>query len=177
MSVTFFPEQAPTLGWRLADFFGGADPRLFTTYEQARDALAVAKEQGTILPGCTDQEEAARGDGYRLNPVTADGDEAPQVNISNQNAHHILGVMGFAEDGEVMDLCGSLAAEAFLGRVLTARALAPADEGVPATTVEGAGMATMVACGRATGYTERILAELEKVSVWARDHDRVVHWG
>lgn len=176
MSVTFFPEPAPAIGYRLADYFGGADPRLFDTYEQAGAALMAAREQGMILPGCDDPEAAALGDGYRIDPVTADGDSAPEVNIANVNARHILDLLGFAEDGEVLDLSGSSTGEAFLGRVLTARALAPADEGVPATTVGGNGMATTVDCGRAPGYTQRVLGDLEQVAVWARDHDRVLYW-
>lgn len=177
MSVTFFPEPAPTVGWRLADFFGGADPRLFATYEAAGAALMAAREQGTILPGCDDPEAAALGDGYRIDAVTAAGDDAPEVNISNLNARHILGLLGFADgDGDVADLFGSSDAGAFLGRVLTARALAPADEGVPVTTSGGSGMATLVECGRAPGYSERVLGQLERVAAWSRDHGRTVCW-
>ncbi|MFL0579549.1 hypothetical protein [Dietzia sp. 179-F 9C3 NHS] len=178
MSVTFFPETAPIVGYRLADYFGGRDDRVFATYGEAVDALVAARKAGTILPGCTDPEAAlCCSDVYRIDIVTADGDdEGPEVNVANTNARELLALLGYAEDGVVHDLYGSEDADAFLGRVLTAVALSPVDEGVPATVNASAGGVTIIDCGRAPGYVQARLAALEELARWCRDRQRRVCW-
>lgn len=178
MSVTFFPELAPVVGYRLADYFGGRDPRLFGSYDEAVTALVTAREARTVLPGCTDPEEiAASGDAYRVDVVTGDGDDTgPERNMVNANARSVLSLLGYEEDGEVLDLVGSCGAEEFLGRVLTARALAPVDAGAPAMESVGHGGATVVDCGRSPGYHQRALDGLEDLAHWCRDRQRAVCW-
>ncbi|MEW1938793.1 hypothetical protein AB0331_15650 [Dietzia maris] len=175
MSVTFFPEEAPVVGYRVADFSGGRDSELFADRADAVAARYAAESAGRVLPGCTDPEGITSMGGYFVEAVTTDLDHAPRINISNINAVGVLELLGYAEDGEV-DLCGSCGAEEFEGRVLTALALAPADAGVPAYETARAGGATVVECGRRPGYHQDILGRLHELATWSRDRQRTVCW-
>lgn len=102
-------------------------------------------------------------------------DPAPDVNVSNTNALHLLDLLGVAvEDGE--PLMGSMSAEDFLGRVLVARAVSPADAGVPATVIAGAG-ATVIHCGRSEGYSDTRLGQLHALAEFAVSRGRTIQWG
>lgn len=176
MSVTFFPAEAPTVGFRVADFAGGRAPEMFTDRSDATAAMRAAEAAGRILPGCFDPEGiASSSDGYYVETVTTDGGQAPHINIANINAVGILGLLGYAEDGEV-DLCGSCGADEFEGRVLTALALTPADAGLPDYEIAGKGGATIVECGRRPGYHQDILGRLLELADWSRGRQRTVCW-
>ncbi|MFI8695979.1 UNVERIFIED_ORG: hypothetical protein EDC92_12449 [Dietzia maris] len=175
MSVTFFPEEAPVVGYRVADFAGGRAPELFGDRAEAVAAVRDAEAEGRVLPGCTDPEDTAGMGGYFVEALTTDLDQAPRINISSINAVGVLELLGYAHDGEV-DLCGSCGAEEFEGRVLTALALAPADAGVPAYETAGAGGATVLECGRRPGYHQDILGRLHELATWSRDRQRTVCW-
>lgn len=175
MSVTFFPAEAPIVGFRVADFAGGRTPELFTDRADAVAAMRKAEAISRVLPGCTDPEGITSIGGYFVETITTDGGQAPHVNISNINAVGILDLLGYAEDGEV-DLCGSCGPDEFEGRVLTALALAPADAGVPSYETVGGRGATVVECGRRPGYHQDILERLHELADWARTRQRTVCW-
>lgn len=118
-----------------------------------------------------------------VNGVIENGaDEA--VNVSNANAGHLLGVLGYEVDWS--DLYGEATAEDFMGRVLIAQAVNPTDEGVPSrelTPVEktaslfaGFGAATVIDCGRSYGYTEGRLAELRELAQLAAEQGVSIAW-
>lgn len=116
-----------------------------------------------------------------INGVIENGaDEA--VNVSNANAGHLLGVLGYEVDWS--DLYGEATAEDFMGRVLVAQAVNPVDAGVPArelTSVEKtaslfAGFDTVIDCGRRAGYTDGRLTELRELAQLAAERGVSIAW-
>lgn len=112
--------------------------------------------------------------------------EELEINVSNYNARHLLGTLGF----DTEELCGEATGEVFLGAVLIAQGLAPADEGVPShelTADEKAadpvlamlgtstGM-TVIHAGRHEGYTEERLDGLRELAQFAFARDLTVVW-
>ncbi|WP_221568939.1 hypothetical protein [Alkalihalobacillus sp. TS-13] len=69
------------------------------------------------------------------------------------------------------DLCNSMSADEFLGRV-TLGLTAPYDEGMPSFQ-EG----NMIECGRPEGYAQTVLNALYNIGQWAKDHGRTVSYG
>lgn len=175
MSVTFQPEEAPVVGYRVADFAGGRAPELFDNRDDAVAAMCAAESAGRVLPGCTDPVGITSLGGYFVDAVMTEACQAPDVRVSNLNAVSVLELLGLAHDGEV-DLFGSCGAEEFEGRVLTALALAPADAGVPAHEAAGAGGATVVECGRRPGHHQDVLGRLYEIAAWARARQRRIVW-
>jgi hypothetical protein len=104
-------------------------------------------------------------------------DPAPDVNVSNANAAHLLGLLGFPVDleDEEAGLYGTASAEDFLGRVLVAQAVNPADAGVPVTEEQGEGM-LLVRCGRRVGYSEDRLASLRELADFAISRGQTIQW-
>jgi hypothetical protein len=100
-----------------------------------------------------------------------DGD-APEVNLANANARSILELLGYDRD----DLCGQADGETFLGRVLLALALAPADAGVPAYESLGSNGARLIDCGRSEGYHQRVLGQLAELAEHAVATEHRIHW-
>lgn len=175
MSVTFFPEQAHVVGYRVADFAGDRASEIFGDRANAVAAMRHAEAAGRVLPGCTDPEGISSMGGYFVEVLTSDLGQAPSVNLANLNAVGVLELLGYTHDGEV-DLCGSCGAEEFEGRVLTALALSPADAGVPAYETVGAGGATVVEGGRRPGCHQDILGRLHELAAWSRNRQRTVRW-
>ncbi|WP_082921137.1 MULTISPECIES: hypothetical protein [unclassified Rhodococcus (in: high G+C Gram-positive bacteria)] len=167
MSITFYPEIAPVIGYRLVDHLGGIS-ELFAEYAEAVARLDELHASDAVLPGCTDPE-SARAYGATIEAVTSDGEDVPDLNVSNANAATLLDVLGFS--GECSGACS---AEDFLGRVLTAEALSPQDAGVPAHQVGAS--PRVIDCGRRAGYIQERLEELRVIAEWARAHDRRVQW-
>lgn len=95
------------------------------------------------------------------------------INMNNANAAFVLESLGFAEDVAAGDLCGTVPAQDFLGRVLAALALSPGDEGVPAHTV---GSDRFIDCGRRPGYLQDRLAGLHELALAAQFRDLSVTW-
>lgn len=95
------------------------------------------------------------------------------VNLSNRNAAMILEHLGLWSE----DLFGSADAEDFEGRILLARALVPADEGMPSYELRGERGATMVMGGREAGYTEGVLDRLSELTDSAKARGLRVLWG
>jgi hypothetical protein len=117
--------------------------------------------------------------------------EGPRVNVSNTNAVHLLGLLGLTGDGTALadreadplavpevELVGEADAGDFLGRVLIALAVNPADAGTATISSGGPGTGTalMVDCGRRAGYSEDRLGELRTVAEAARAAGRTVAW-
>lgn len=164
MSVTFYTEQldSDVRGWALQCACGANRTGVLST-----NRAEVVDQLDHHTPACAD--EWCNGDrGFVIAVVDI---EAPEVNISNANARFVLDALG--EDTD--DLCGGETGDAFLGRVLTALAIAPVDEGIPAHTAHGAS-ARLVECGRRPGYLHDTLQRLHEVAEWARDHQRKVQW-
>ncbi|WP_206663661.1 hypothetical protein [Prescottella subtropica] len=168
MSITFAPEMAPVIGFRLTDHLGGRSG-LIADHVDATAQLVALNASGDVLPGCTDPE-SARYYGAGIESVTADGDDAPEVNMSNTNAVMLLDLLGLDTEG-----FGDCPADDFLGRVLVASALSPADEGVPAHAVGG--NPRMIDCGRRPGYIQERLGDLHRLAAWAVENGRTVQWG
>lgn len=93
----------------------------------------------------------------------------PEVNLSNSNAEELLEYLGIPSDEE---LVGSMEAEAFLGRVIMASALAPANTGLTTMQIEN-----FVYGGRPADYMQRKFEQLEEVARFAISHGRQVVWG
>lgn len=201
MSITFSPEMAPVVGYRVADVTGGCSAAMFATYDEAGRALVALRESGEMLPGCSDPEFVAMS-GMHIEPITTDLDEDGEyeVNVSISNARTLLEALGLIDQvedifadaaqgsaamGKHDSMCGEMEADQFLGRVLTALALSPEDSGTPdfemphrvsPETGRAVG-ATMVQCGRRAGYLQDRLAQLHSLAQWCQTHDRKVVWG
>lgn len=169
MSVTFTPELGPIdhyvvecLNCRVTH------TERFATHEQALTfQRAVASATATVT-GCAAEK------GWCEDAATTTAAEAigtmPSVNISNVNAVTVLDTLGVNIDGE--ELCGGLPAEDFLGRVLTALAIAPESPEIPSYAVSP----NVIACGRPAGYLQDRLRGLHEVAEFALAHDRDVTW-
>jgi hypothetical protein len=164
MSVTFAPEAT------------GPDTRVFAVTcsdgqpvgEFVGYSLAYAEAQAHGLV-CGDY--LCQGYGADVVEQYADGEPVP-VNVTNANAVAVLGALGYTVDAEWTNLCGDADADAFLGRVELALAIAPADEGVRVLTVEN-----YTDCGRAAGYVQARLAELRALALACRTAGARVVWG
>lgn len=108
------------------------------------------------------------------------------VNMSNGNAALVCATLGIDLDAE--GWCGSLSAADFLGRVLLALAIAPADEGMPSYELapgDSAGIFGTVRQGgprfiqgaRPEGYTQQRLAQLRELAEWAVAHNAEISFG
>jgi hypothetical protein len=132
---------------------------------------------------------------YGYNQTTQSFSEE-EFNCSNLNASGLLDLLGI-QVGEAFEerCCGSMSAEDFLGRVLMAQAIMPADEGLPVykmtgsdysgqsgllggllsglaqAEAEGVSGPTIWSGGRSAGYYDQKL-------VWARElADEVISLG
>lgn len=168
MSVTFSitsTESDPILYTTRCFAYGSvADFRSAQTHTTREAAFAAHNAAHVGHPDC---------DGYDLTCVSRVYPfEEYDLNMANGNAEHVLYLLGY----DTEDLCGSDTAEGLLGRVLTAIALSPADEGVPATVTAGNGP-TIVDCGRPAGYTDERLSQLRDLAERAMSAGRTITWG
>lgn len=163
MSVTFRPEEGPIRGWTFV--CAACEIKSTDVYGAYEDALAALPD--VVIDGCE------RDDYCRAFLDAVFDEEAPYVNVSNENARFILDALGYADSWG--DLCGDASADDFYGRILVATAVAPADEGVPVRDEPGPG-ARMVHCGRPTGYLQDRLDSLREVAEWARERGRAISW-
>jgi hypothetical protein len=174
MSVTFSPAIHPTdpVVWFIECMDGLRRDHRDGSYAEMAEELPL-HQFGCLHEGCREY------DGATLATVQTD----PEVNVSNSNARLLLEALGLP----FVDGCGSLGADDFLGRVLTALAVAPQDAGVPAhrlvpgeSTIFGPvveGGATFIDCGRSEGYLQERLLQLEEVATAALLAGREVSWG
>jgi hypothetical protein len=104
---------------------------------------------------------------------------APSVNVSDRNGMHLLDLLGIESEGDDEFGCqpfGSMSGEDFLGRVLMATAVSPADAGRASTTERAEGGATVIDCGRRAGYSEDRLAQLRELAEFSIATGRKVQW-
>lgn len=177
MSITFSTTIGPIEGFAfVCGHDNGVTAHRIGSYDDARALLQAELDTHGHTGGL-----AVCGDEYcAFGPMfiqAIESDPAPALNVGNTNAMHLLGLLGFAsqpdEDGS---LSGSTSAEDFLGRVLLAEAVNPADAGVPVTTAVGQGGVTMIACGRRIGYSDERLVALRELADFAIDRGRDVQW-
>lgn len=185
MSVTFFAEPGPVVGWTVRCFCPGTG-RNFDTYEGAVECVRTHRDSASYdWFGCTDEGCAVY---ESLHVVARHEEDSPEVNVSNSNAGHLFRVLGLASNDPLAstnedtrqfeDLFdgGSVDAEDLLGRVLVADAISPADEGTATVEERAAGGARLVTCGRRPGYTQERLGALREIAEWAASRGRSVCW-
>lgn len=98
------------------------------------------------------------------------------VNVSSSNALVLCAALGI--DLEAEGWCGSLPAQDFLGRILVALAVSPADEGIPSHELpREPGRVRWIECGRAPGYTQDRLGQLRELADWAIAHNAEISFG
>ncbi|MDN5894442.1 MAG: hypothetical protein L0H93_10495 [Nocardioides sp.] len=191
MSVSFYAAQhdSDIAGWSIKCACLTVATGIIAETSSGTEAMLP-----TRTPICGDQLCATES-GWVTPVLTL---ESPVVNLSNTNARFVLDNLGL---GAVEELFGGLPAEQFLGRVLTALAVAPTDEGVPAHDTDGVlveepmealleaivaaptnaapvpdAAARWIECGRRPGYLQDVVERLHEVAQWAIDHGRDVLW-
>lgn len=125
-----------------------------------------------VLPGCELPETCPD---YPLDVQGIPSEDAPLVDMHNRNAALVFDALGLpdAVDAVHGGDSGCLTGHDFLGRVLTASALAPHDEGIPAHhTTPGRG----VEGARRAGYLHEQLHALEHLARWCAARDLDVVW-
>ncbi len=157
MSVTFSADQV-VAGWMLECGCGQSKSAIAGSYAEL-DAL-----RGGFVYTCDDAYCSA----FPAMSVAVYAEQVESVNVSNVNARFLLGMLAF----DAADLCGSVSADEFLGRVLVADGLSVGDAGVPAIQ-EG----NMVECGRPEGYAEDSLAALRTLANSAKTLGVDIIWG
>lgn len=184
MSVTFYPELGPVDHYTVECINCDATQN-FSTHEAAYTLHAAIREGTAHIDGCT-QEPYRCQDGGIMYEVEALG-VTPTVNVASSHAVDILEVLGLTSrhepietDGHTAlnipgdDLCGSLPAQDFLGRILMALAVAPESAERPAYAAVGASHVT--SCYRRAGYLQSKLHELHEVAQFCHTHDRPIIW-
>lgn len=166
MSVTF-SSPGTVIGWKLSCGCLDAEGLSFDTYQEAVGYFDAHGFSVELLATCADADNCA-SEPPSIGPIYEE--EPPYVNVSNANAIRLLEVLGLPC---TFDMLGdSEPADDFLGRVLMALAVNPADPGLPAIE-EG----NVIDCGRRPGYLEDRLGQLRDVAAWAAAHRKVVMWG
>lgn len=118
----------------------------------------------------------------------ADGEWEPnplEVNLANGNAVLVAAALGLQLDADYPgDLSGAIDAQDFLGRVLVALAISPADEGMPAHELLPGdagrlawfGDATVIQGARHPGYLQERLEQLRALAEYAVARNVQVWW-
>lgn len=167
MSVSFYADLTPVVGYRIECFCGAKLSEIYKNYNDAAAKIDLVE----LDCDCGDNF------GYHANAVH-EGVNSDEINVSNSNSVSILEVLGLmTQDDEFCDVCcGSMNAEDFLGRVLMALAVAPESaERVSEQTMFASG-GMYVQCGRPAGYVQSKLLRLKEVAEFAIQHDREVIW-
>lgn len=188
MSVSFFPEPGAPTGFRVGCSCETNQGPVFGTYADAEEFYVAHDLLNTTIPevlvGCWYAGQEGYCEMGQCFITAVHAEDAPSLNVSNGNAVALLEVLGLlGEVGDVgfgptpVDACGSLDAEAFLGRVLAAEALSVGDPGTETETLVEEGCATLVMCGRPEGWVDAKLAVLREVATWAQARNVAVVWG
>lgn len=188
MSVTFHPTLGPI------DHFiveclncNVTHDEQFASYEDASAFILAIREGNATVTGCKAEDYYCEDAAFTQSREAIG--QLPEVNVANSNAKDILDVLGVnyrydttPEERERdlfgiagCDLTGSLDAQDFMGRVLTALAVAP--ESAEVLSHAAVGAPNVIHGGREAGYVQRILRELHEVAQFAIDHDRQITWG
>ncbi|MFM7088273.1 MAG: hypothetical protein ACKOW9_01940 [Candidatus Paceibacterota bacterium] len=154
MSVTFEPADTGRLQYNKVGFWCDKEEEMLEPGESHLKELLRLHE-------C--QECQAYG-GPLVIPVY----EAPYLNMANTNAYEIIQLLGY----QPVEFVGSTSADDLLGRVLTALAIEPEDEGRP-TLREG----NFIFCGTEPGYKQRQLTKLRDIAEWAKLRNTPINWG
>lgn len=175
MSITFGTTLSEITGFGFTCVHGFTAHR-FDSYEEARKALQAEYDTHGDTGGL-----AECGDDFCTSGLMSiqaiESDPSPEMNVANDNAMHLLGLLGLpSEPDECGSLGGSTTAEDFLGRVLIAQAVSPSDAGVPVTEETGQGGVTMIRMGRRVGYSDDRLTTLRELADFAVDRGRDVQW-
>lgn len=179
MSTTFYAEMGPIIGHRVYCNCEGVAGETFGDYQDAGDRLVAMREKQERLDCCTDEECLIYGPYIQA----LEESPSPMIDVTSVNARALLDVLGITRE-ECPDLVGGEDAETFLGRVLMAQAVNPADAGVPAREVpkrdaEGnvvVRTGAWIDCGRDPGYIDERLAQLRTLAEFARAENREVVW-
>jgi hypothetical protein len=175
MSVTFDTTPSAVAGFAFTcGHENGVTEHRYGNYSDAAEFLqAELDEHGNTghLAVCGDEDCQWRR--MMVHPIEVD--PSPYVNVTTTNAFHLLGLLGITvEDGE--HPMGSMSAADFLGRVLVAQAVSPADAGVPPVTTTYESGTTVINCGRREGYSEDRLEQLHELAEFAVDRKRAIQW-
>lgn len=187
MSVTFRPAEGPIDHYSVeCNSCNITHPEQFATYEAASAFTRAVREGTAAVAGCRGEEYFCT-EGAFTNACEAVG-EVPETNLANGNAIDVLDVLGVnfryeptPEEAENdffgiagVELCGTLDAEDFMGRVLTALAISPESAEIPSHATMGA--PNIIRGHREEGYVQNRLRELHEIAQFAIDHDRQVTW-
>lgn len=183
MGITFRPASTPqsevVLDYRIhcGAQDGPSDSRRFSTYQHAQAALA---HHAQLCPDLWCWPDTASIVARTV------GDDDPVVDVSSSNGALLLraldlagelggeDVVGGACSGTQFPWSGELVADELIERILLARALRPADSGLPAHALDDTGR--FIHCGRRPGYLDQRLAELENLARYAVAGHRHVVW-
>lgn len=187
MSVTFRPTRGPISHYSVeCANCNVTDPTRFATFDEASAFVATVAMRLATVTGCVAE------DGYCEQATFTNEHETvgdvPEVNVANTNAMDVLDALGVdfrfeptEEERERdffglagVELVGTLDAGDFMGRVLTALAVAPASAEIPMHAAVGA--PNMIRGYREEGYVQNRLNELHEVAQFAMDHGREVTW-
>lgn len=170
MSTTFYAEMSTIVGHRVYCNCADVKGEIYGDYQDAGERLGALRVNPAHLDGCTDEDCLYYG------PYVEALEESPfpGINVTSVNARALLDVLGITRE-ECPDLVGGEAPEAFLGRVLMAQAVNPADAGVAASEVPGPG-ARSIDLGRDEGYIDERLAQLRSLAEFCVAEGREVIW-
>lgn len=186
MGVRFTADLVPADAFVASCGCPDADARAerFTTFDEAHEAAEVANlGRRAALPGCAMPEVCPD---YPLYARELHEDGAPAVELHSANAVRLLELLGLAFTADqpavgfgtgalqvlAVDAYGQLDPQAFLGRVLLAEALTPADAGAE-PLLEG----RHYRGGRSAGHLQYRLRELRDLAAWCSARGRLVAWG
>lgn len=187
MSVTFRPEQGPIDHYTVECVACNVHhPEKFATYDEACMFVRSVREGNATVAGCKNEEYYCAEAAFTAAHEAVG--EAPETNVANSNAIDILDALGVdfrfeptAEEAANdlfgiagVELVGTLDARDFMGRVLTALALAPESAEIPSHAAVGA--PNIIRGHREEGYVQNRLRELHTIAQFAIDHDRKVIW-
>ena len=158
MTITFSVQVEPD-AWAISCACGDVNyVTSYASYDDARNAFDVG-----VRVSCGDDYCSA--DHCYIIPAFV-GELPPEVNMSNVNAEYIIGLLGIE-----FDSCGSISGTDLMGRVLMAQAVSPSDAGIPVIQT-----GIVVDMGRAAGYGDERLLQMEDVARFSIDHNLLVVW-
>lgn len=172
MSITFAPAPGTVTGWKVGCLCPTVVAPVFGDRNDAVAFLAAWQAAPVALEGCDDESCLA----YGLYVDAVEADPRPEVNVSNVNGGALLRALGlYADDASFEDVCcGAVSGQDFLGRVLVALAVAPADAGMPAHA--SATHSNFIDCGRSEGYLQDRLETLREIAEFAVSRSTEVTW-
>lgn len=136
---------------------------------QMRTSNRSAEASFIVLPGC-ERPDHCSFIGPKVEAIYDDA--GPDLNVNSRNAYLLLDVLGYGDDVAAGEYCGDADSEDFLGRVLTALAVAPDDAGLPCHDTDP----QFTECGRHPGELQEQLHALHEIASWSRRNHRRVQW-